>query len=267
MCRVPNRVGRPVPARVAIARTAIGTRTNLNPRHIAAPARPVGCAPVAGRWRGWSAPRPPGGGAETPVASKSRAASLDRGSVQRLLVLLAERDAALAGRDALIAVLAARVAELEARLGMNSRNSSKPPSSDGLAKPAPRSLRRPSGRRPGKQPGGQGFRLAPRAVPDEVRTHAPGGCRGCGADLADAPVVGVETRQVFDLPVIELVAVEHRVSGRELAGIADLTGQAWPVALAERSSNCTSRCRPRRPPGPPGSRPEDSRGSPSVTTP
>ena len=58
--------------------------------------------------------------------------------------------ALLAQRDALIAVLAARVSELEARLGMNSRNSSRPPSSDGLAKPAPKSLRRPSGRKPGK---------------------------------------------------------------------------------------------------------------------
>ena len=135
-------------------------------------------------------------------------------SVQQLLVALAGRDAALAARDALIAVLAARVAELEARLGMNSRNSSKPPSSDGLAKPAPKSLRRPSGRTPGKQPGGQGFRLAPRAVPDEVRTHAPSGCRGCGADLGDAPVVGIDTRQVFDLPVIALVTVEHRAQRR-----------------------------------------------------
>ena len=142
-------------------------------------------------------------------------------SVAQLLVLLAERDvaltqrdAALAQRDALIAALAGRVAELETRLGMNSRNSSKPPSSDGLAKPSPKSLRRPSGRKPGKQPGAQGSRLAPRAVPDEVRTHAPRGCRGCGADLVDAPVVGTETRQVFDLPVIELVAVEHRAQRR-----------------------------------------------------
>lgn len=78
----------------------------------------------------------------------------------------------LAQRDALIAALAGRVAELEVRLGKNSRNSSRPPSSDGLAKPAPKSLRRSSGRKPRKQQGGQGFRLEPRAAPDEVRTHA-----------------------------------------------------------------------------------------------
>lgn len=134
----------------------------------------------------------------------------------------------LAQRDALIAALAARVAELEARLGKNSRNSSKPPSSDGLGKPAPKSLRKQSGRKPGKQQGGQGFRLQPRAVPDEVRTHVPAGCQGCGADLADAPVVGGETRQVFDLPVIELLAIEHRAQRRQ-CGCGAVTRAAFPA--------------------------------------
>ena len=143
-------------------------------------------------------------------------------------MLLAERDVALAQRDALIAALAGRVAELEARLGKNSRNSSKPPSSDGLGKPAPKSLRKPSGRRPGKQQGDPGFRLQPREVPDEVRTHVPTGCLGCGADLADAPVVGVEARQVFDLPVIELIAIEHRAQRRECACGA-VTRAAFPA--------------------------------------
>jgi len=148
--------------------------------------------------------------------------------LEQLLMLLAERDVALTQRDALIAALADRVAELEARLGKNSRNSSKPPSSDGLAKPAPKSLRKPSGRKPGKQEGGQGFRLQPRDVPDEVRTHAPGDCLDCGADLADAPVVGVETRQVFDLPVIKLIAIEHRAQRRECSCGA-VTRAAFPT--------------------------------------
>jgi transposase len=131
-------------------------------------------------------------------------------SVEQLLVLLVERDALIVG-------LVGRVAELEARLGKNSRNSSKPPSSDGLAKPPPRSLRRPSGRKPGKQQGGQGFRLQPRPDPDEVRTHVPRGCRRCGADLGGAPVVATEHRQVFDLPPIELRVIEHRVQRRACA--------------------------------------------------
>jgi len=148
--------------------------------------------------------------------------------VEQLLVLLAERDAALAARDALIAELAARVAELEARLGKNSQNSSKPPSSDAFVKPPPRSLRRASGRKPGKQPGDPGFRLVQRPDPDEVRVHAPEVCRECGDSLKDAAVVGHERRQVFDLPPIELTVIEHQAERRE-CGCGTVTTAAFPV--------------------------------------
>lgn len=92
-----------------------------------------------------------------------------------------------------------RIAELEARLGQTSKNSSsKPPSSDGLAKPAPRSLRKCGARKPGGQAGHPWLTLAPVAVPDEVITHEPGCCRGCGRGLGGAVEVGREHRQVFD---------------------------------------------------------------------
>lgn len=110
--------------------------------------------------------------------------------------------------------LTQRIAQLETRLGKNSQNSSKPPSSDAFVKPAPRSLRKKSGRRPGKQPGEPGARLQSRAVPDGVVVHRPHSCRSCGSDLDDAPVVGDQRRQVLDLPPIELVAIEHRAQQR-----------------------------------------------------
>lgn len=149
-------------------------------------------------------------------------------TVAQLLVLLAERDQALVERGRLIEELTARVADLEARLGKHSRNSSKPPSSDAFVKPPPRSLRRRSGRRPGKQPGDPGFRLEPRPDPDEMHVQAPEACRACGADLADAPVVGLERRQVFDLPPIELRAIEHRAE-RRACRCGVVTGAAFPA--------------------------------------
>ena len=109
-----------------------------------------------------------------------------------------------------------RVAELEARLKQNSRNSSKPPSSDGLAKPkARRSRRRRSGRKPGGQPGSEGHHLAQVAEPDLVVLHEPGRCGCCGESLAGAELVGVERRQVFDLPPeISLEVCEHQARRR-----------------------------------------------------
>jgi transposase len=108
----------------------------------------------------------------------------------------------------------ARIAELEARLGKNSRNSSKPPSSDGLAKPAPKSLRGKSGRRPGGQAGHRGQTLCQVTDPDRRRRHVPRRCRGCGKGLAGASEVGLERRQVFDIPAIRVRVTEHQLVKR-----------------------------------------------------
>jgi len=107
--------------------------------------------------------------------------------------------------------LQARVAELERRLGLDSRNSSKPPSSDGLAKPPPRSQRRVEGRRPGKQPGAPGAALSRVDDPDEVVDHRPAVCAGCGHGLGGAATVGFEARQVFEVPPVRLAVTEHRL--------------------------------------------------------
>ena len=111
--------------------------------------------------------------------------------------------------------LKARVGELEAQVRTNSRNSSKPPSSDGLGKPAPKSSRKASGRRPGGQEGHEGTTLRQVANPDVVVRHEPPQCGGCGADLARAPVVGTTRAQVFDIPPIALHVVEHQIITRQ----------------------------------------------------
>ena len=152
----------------------------------------------------------------------------DAPTVEQLLVMLAERDEALAERDQMIAELSARVRDLEARLSKTSQNSSKPPSSDAFVKPPPRSLRRRSGRKPGGQPGERGSRLETRPDPDEIVTHTPEACRSCGGGLDRAPVVGEQTRQVFDLPPIALRVTEHRAQQRA-CGCGVVTAAVFPA--------------------------------------
>jgi transposase len=123
--------------------------------------------------------------------------------------------------------LEAENAELKRLLGQDSRNSSKPPSTDSpFTKPAPKSLRRRSGRKPGGQSGHPGSTLALVADPNETLRHEPGPCGGCGADLAAAPQVGVERRQVFDLPPITVRVTEHRLITRRCSCGATTCGAA-----------------------------------------
>jgi transposase len=105
--------------------------------------------------------------------------------------------------------LSARVAELEARLSKDSHNSSKPPSSDGLAKKSS-SPSVPSGKKPGGQPGRAGKTLERSAHVDTVIDHPlPQHCQ-CGAALTGAGVRLYEQRQVIDIPVANYHVTEHR---------------------------------------------------------
>src|SRR5260221_2586324 len=107
------------------------------------------------------------------------------------------------------AVLLEQVEHLEARLAKDSHNSSKPPSSDGLARKT-RSLRRKSGKKAGGQLGHHGQTLRLVATPDEVVEHRPAVCAACQTPLDDAPVLLGERRQVHELPALRLVVREHR---------------------------------------------------------
>jgi len=106
-------------------------------------------------------------------------------------------------------VLLKRSEELEQRLRKNSRNSSKPPSSDGPGKPAPKSQRKKSGKKTGGQKGHTGHFLKKSENPDSVVTLKVCRC-SCSADLSDQPAIGHDCRQVFELPQPKLEVTEYK---------------------------------------------------------
>jgi transposase len=103
-----------------------------------------------------------------------------------------------------------RNAELEAFVSKDSHNSSRPPSTDPPWRKRTRSLRRPSGKRPGGQPGHRGHTLRLTQQPTRVVTHRPARCRHCSSPLSEGRSTGCERRQVVDLMPIRLRVTEHR---------------------------------------------------------
>jgi transposase len=132
------------------------------------------------------------------------------------------------------AALLGRLAELERRLGLNSCNSGKPPSSDGLKKP-PRvsSLREPSGKTTGGQTGHPGKTLRRTETPDATIHHYPAVCAGCGKPLTAATATGHVARQVFDLPEPKpLIVTEHRAHGCRCTACGAQTRAAFPDGVS-----------------------------------
>lgn len=110
-----------------------------------------------------------------------------------------------------------RVDELERSAALDSTNSGKPPSSDGLrkggkkTKKRTKSLRGKSAKPSGGQPGHKGHTLAQSDTPDQVIDHHPDNCTHCGADLCADDNTEFVSRQVFDLPEPSpLEVTEHR---------------------------------------------------------
>ena len=92
----------------------------------------------------------------------------------------------------------------------NSRNSSIPPSKDENRPKRNQSLRRPSGKKPGGQPGHKGKTLEMVENPDEVVDLRPDYCNGCGKSLKSVAPSDVKARQTVDLPVPKPIFTEYR---------------------------------------------------------
>ena len=117
------------------------------------------------------------------------------------------------GEDAVIALVEGllnkieQLEVLENQAKKDSRNSSKPPSSDGLGKRT-KSLREKSERQSGGQIGHEGNTLEWREEIDETIVHRVDQCESCGASLVATEILNWDLRQVHDLPPIDLLQIK-----------------------------------------------------------
>lgn len=134
------------------------------------------------------------------------------GLVAELRLVVAMQAATIERLEARIVEQDAEIVELKWQLAADSTNSSRPPSSDGLRKkPAPKSLRKATGRKPGRAKDDPGGRLEQVTDPEHIVDHRPAECGGCGSELAGTASSGFKAWQVFDLPEIRPEVTEHRL--------------------------------------------------------
>lgn len=147
------------------------------------------------------------------------------------------------GEDAVLAVfervtevvrlLEARLQALEDQVAKHSRNSGKPPSSDGLKKPRAAQPRKRGKRASGGQAGHPGQTLTAVAEPDHVQVHRVIACGHCRAALDTEPAQARMKRQVFDLPPVQLEVTEHQAEIKACPACGHVTRADFPVGVEQ----------------------------------
>ena len=123
-------------------------------------------------------------------------------------------------------------ATLKNRLKKNSKNSSKPPSSDGLSKPPrTKSLRQKSNNKSGGQKGHKGHTLNQTDNPDKVENNKLSNCPDCENDLSTVPVIKSVKRQLFDIPKPDLFITEYQVEVKWCSCCAKRVRSTFPAGI------------------------------------
>ncbi len=133
-------------------------------------------------------------------------------------------------RGRMMTQLLQRVQALEERLGKDSHNSHLPPSSDRFVR-QPKSLRKPSGKKPGGQPGHPGQSLRFSSSPDEVIVQRVECCQHCQADLQEVLGRCCERRQVVDVPLPRMVVREYLSEQKQCPHCQQISFAPFPVGV------------------------------------
>ena len=123
--------------------------------------------------------------------------------------------------------LQARLKKLEDQKSKNSRNSSKPPSSDQNKQKRTTSSKPKSDKKPGGQPGHKGHHLKKRNDPDEIVRLEVSSCDNCGNDLSKAKSA-VETRQEFEIPPPKILVTEYQSESKDCKCCGYTTTACFP---------------------------------------
>lgn len=149
--------------------------------------------------------------------------------IQKLLEKIAQLEKVIAEQAVIIAQQGERIAELERRLNKNSRNSSKPPSSDSFKK-KPQNNREKTNKKSGGQKGHVGKTLL-FSAPDEVVTLPVLSCECCNKDLSQTEISDLEKRQVHDIPVIKIHVTEYQAE-KKLCCCGHMTVAIFPAEVS-----------------------------------
>lgn len=174
---------------------------------------------------------------QTPASVRVALVTLDRHVLRldaRCAIYLRQVER-LQAEVATLKPLQAEVVQLRERLGLNSRNSSQPPSSD-----PPRQRRKrkhePSGRQIGGQPGHSGHHrpLQPESKVDQIIDLRPECCRQCGGLLlGDDPAPA--RHQVSEIPRCLPQITEYRRHTLTCVTCGFLNRAEWPEEMPKGS--------------------------------
>ncbi|MGD2181563.1 IS66 family transposase [Lusitaniella coriacea] len=168
------------------------------------------------------------------MAKRKKSQSVDATSLSQLSKK--ELVEILIKQQQIIEKLSQEIESLKARLNINSKNSSVPPSADLLKKsekkPQAQQKDEPAQKRkPGGQPGHKGRTRKGFGRVDRYETLHPKNCPVCGETLEQTQVVKVEKHQVAQLVERPIEIVEYQRNHCQCSQCGQTTSLPWPNSI------------------------------------